>query len=1729
MSAARWRRVAHASLLALTWSVAATAQPGLGGFGPGGAVETGQENAAAPASVAARGIPGYHCYRTVRETYSTAQAIANRYPQLATWTAVGESWQKQNGSRRYDLMVLRLTNSATAGEKPVAFITSALHAREYTTAELMTRFAEYLVEAYGTDADTTWLLDHHDVHLMLIANPDGRKHAENGVAWRKNDNTDHCWQNVSPQWPGVDLNRNFDMDWGGGGSSDFECAHTFRGDAAESEPETQAIVQYMQDLFPDARGPDDDDVAALDTSGIYLDIHSAGRLVLHPWSFTTAAPPNAQQLWRLARKLAFFNGYRPDHARGGLGYFASGTAKDYAYGALGRAAFTYELGTAHFESCSRFEERIVPDNFPSLVYALKVARTPYLTPAGPDAFDVQVGGGAASRGVPPGTTVALSATLDDGRFSRVNGAEAVQDIAAGEYYVDVPPWDAAADANALSPSDGSFDGTMEAATASIDTTGWDPGRHIVFVRARDSDHNWGAVTATFLIVNPGPALSSATVSGALLTLVYGDVLDPSSTPAPTDFKVTAGGSLREVSDVAMDGSTLTLTLAASVAAGEEVTVSYTPGTSPLRSAAGRDAADLIRVAATTVEVNRPPVPAGTLPALSLRVADGAVSVDVSGAFEDPEDDGLTYEASSSNESVATVSASGSTVSVTPVATGTATVTVTATDVDGSNTTATQTLRVTVAANGSPEAVGRLPALSLRVVDGARTVDVSGAFRDRDGDDLTYGASSSNERVATVSASGSMVALTPVSRGTATVTVTATDVDGSNTRATQRFDATVANRTPVPVGRLPALSLRAGGVRSLDVSGAFEDPDDDPLTFDASSSDALVATASARGSAVRVSAVWPGTVVVTVAAEDPDGLRAEQAFELTVPNRPPVPVGTLPALSLASGGDEAAVDVSGAFADPEDDPLTFAASSSEATVAAADASGPTVVVTPASEGTATVTVTATDEGGSHTSATQRFGVGVDRSAPSIDGGGRVNGGGGGGGGRSRVPNRPPAAVGELADRSLTLGAGPAVVDVTRAFEDPDRDELTYAAVASAADVVAVALAGSVVTLTPVGAGTAVVTVTATDGEESHEPATHAFTVTVVVDYDADADGLIEVRTLAQLDALRHDLDGDGVPAAAGEAAHAAAFEGAIGGLSCPDGCRGYELAADLDFDTNGSGGPDAGDAYWNNGSGWSPIGTAAEPFAAAFEGNGRVIRRLFVVGGEGAGLFGATARSGVVAGVGLIEADVTGTQAAGALAGRNGGLVTGCWATGRVSATAAAGGLAGSNAGDIRGSYAAVAVSGERQAGGLVGANDGGLAAVYATGRVSGTEAVGGLVGHQRGTLTAAYATGRVRGSDEAGGLVGAASGPATAEAGYWDTETSGLESSAAGRGLTTSTLQGATAYRGLYAAWNVDADGDGAVDAPWHFGARTQYPALSLDVDGDGAASWQELGRQLRAGPALTATAAAVPTEAVLTWTAADTSAWTPPPEVAYTVTREAGAALEVVAAGVRGARYVDADVQPGVAYTYQVAAVVEGGEAARSALVAARLPCAYAVTPPHRDVLWTAGAGELAVTTAPGCAWTAASESGFLAVTAGAAGAGPGTVRYTAAANAGGPRQGALAVAGRRVAVYQASPTEFTDHPIERGVTPVRAIHFLELRARIDALRTAAGGAAFGWTDPLLTPGVTPIRRVHLTELRAALAEAYSAAGRAAPTYMDPVTAGATAIRAAHLMELRAAVAALE
>ena len=117
-----------------------------------------------------------------------------------------------------------------------------------------------------------------------------------------------------------------------------------------------------------------------------------------------------------------------------------------------------------------------------------------------------------------------------------------------------------------------------------------------------------------------------------------------------------------------------------------------------------------------------------------------------------------------------------------------------------------------------------------------------------------------------------------------------------------------------------------------------------------------------------------------------------------------------------------------------------------------------------------------------------------------------------------------------------------------------------------------------------------------------------------------------------------------------------------------------------------------------------------------------------------------------------------------------------------------------------------------------------------------------------------------------------------------------------------------------------------------------------------------------------------------------------------------------------------------------------------------------------------------------------------------------------------------------RSFTVTVSGTAPFTDDPLRPGETPIRAVHFTELRARIAALRRGAGLGPFAWTDPVLTPGETPVRLAHLLELRVALAAAYSAAGRPAPLWSDAApAAGTTPIRAAHVTELRAAVMALE
>lgn len=336
-------------------------------------------------------------YRTVEEIEQFLHTMAEEYPTLTRLVDIGDSWDRQQPGAPvgYHLWALRITNQAITETKPVFFLMAATHARELTTAEIAIRFVDYLLTNYGRDAEATWLLNEHEIVVVPMVNPDGRKLAEQGYLQRKNTNTSYGGNCPTPPRSsshfGVDLNRNFSFQWGA--EKDVSpCSAVFPGGTPASEPETQSLQAFIQSLYPNHPRLGDGVAAPYTTTGVLISLHSYSDLVLWPWGYTYEPAPDATGLEQLGQRLAAFNHYEPTQAIGL--YPTSGTTDDWAYGELRIAAYTFEIGP-DTGSCAGFmppyacldgEEggSFWPRNLPALLYAARVSRAPYVQPDGPD-------------------------------------------------------------------------------------------------------------------------------------------------------------------------------------------------------------------------------------------------------------------------------------------------------------------------------------------------------------------------------------------------------------------------------------------------------------------------------------------------------------------------------------------------------------------------------------------------------------------------------------------------------------------------------------------------------------------------------------------------------------------------------------------------------------------------------------------------------------------------------------------------------------------------------------------------------------------------------------------------------------------------------------------------------------------------------------------------------------------------------------------------------------------------------------------------------------------------------------------------------------------------------------------------------------------------------------------------------------------------------------------------
>lgn len=211
-----------------------------------------------------------------------------------------------------------------------------------------------------------------------------------------------------------------------------------------------------------------------------------------------------------------------------------------------------------------------------------------------------------------------------------------------------------------------------------------------------------------------------------------------------------------------------------------------------------------------------------------------------------------------------------------------------------------------------------------------------------------------------------------------------------------------------------------------------------------------------------------------------------------------------------------------------------------------------------------------------------------------------------------------------------------------------------------------------------------------------------------------------------------------------------FRGNVINVNSLEG-KTIKLALDVDLSTYYG-------ANYNGGKGWVPIGSEATPFNGVFDGNGKVIRGLYINDGT-LGYVGLFGYGYDIRNVGVVDVDITGGYRIGGVVGQGG--AANCYSTGTVRGTNDAGdvgGVVGSGGlGSFRGSanncYSTCTVSGVSRVGGVIGY--GSADNCYSTGTVSGSFFVGGVAGG--GSVSGGYSTGNVSGVSFIGGVAGGGS------------------------------------------------------------------------------------------------------------------------------------------------------------------------------------------------------------------------------------------------------------------------------------------------------------------------------------------------------------------------------------
>ncbi len=347
--------------------------------------------------------------------------------------------------------------------------------------------------------------------------------------------------------------------------------------------------------------------------------------------------------------------------------------------------------------------------------------------------------------------------------------------------------------------------------------------------------------------------------------------------------ITAGSSDNAVATVSVASDHSTLTASARSRGTATITVTANDGN-------GGTVSDSF-----TVTVKAAPVVDSAISDITgLEVSDWR-QVSLAGVFRDADGDSLTLTAAASDQAIAgmVLVAHESRLTVAGLSEGTATITVTAQDTDGNAVSDEFDVSVAPQQQQPPDPANQAPTVASAIADvtivnesGTSQVSLDGVFDDGDGDSLTVTAASSDNAVATVSVAADYSTLTVSAQGRGTATITVSANDGQGGTVSDEFTVTVKAAPVVasPLADVSGLEMRT--TREVSLAGVFSDADGDSLTITAASSDDGRATVSvaADGATLTLTGVAEGTATVTVTAEDSDGNRASDAFQVEVVKR-----------------------------------------------------------------------------------------------------------------------------------------------------------------------------------------------------------------------------------------------------------------------------------------------------------------------------------------------------------------------------------------------------------------------------------------------------------------------------------------------------------------------------------------------------------------------------------------------------------------------------------------------------------------------------------------------------------------------------------------------------------------------------------------------------------------------------------------------------------------------------